>query len=100
MQQDAPASGVVVLSNGVPSPRRVRSPGIVVLGADRLDAQILLDKFLGSLGVELVEGRFLCWVGLIQPLLQREAEAALDDGMRRETLFLEARPGGKNAKKA
>ena len=72
---------MVVLGDGVPAPGGVGTSGIVVLGADRLDAQVFLDKLLRRLGMELVEGRFLGWVVLIQPLLQREAEAALDDGV-------------------
>ena len=79
---------MVVLGDGVPAARRMRAPGVVVLGADRPDAKILPDEVLGGLGVELVEGRFLGWIVLIQPLLQREAEAALDDGVGREAALL------------
>ena len=97
LQQDAPASGVVVLGDGIPSAGRMGAPGVVVFGAYRLDAQILPDKLLRRLGMELVEGRFLGRIILIQPLLQREAEAALDDGVGREALFLEVRPQGRAA---
>ena len=92
LQQDAPASGVVVLGYGVSAAGRMRSSGVVVLGAGRLDTEILPDKILGGLGVELVEGRFLGWIVLIQPFLQRHAEAALDDGVGREALLFEVCP--------
>ena len=91
---------MVVPGDGIPATGWMRAAGVIVLGADRLDAQILPDELLCRLGVELVEGRFLGWVVLIQPLLQRDAEAALDDGVGREALLFEVRPGGKNAKKA
>lgn len=44
--------------------------------------------------MELFEGRFLGGVVLIQPLLQRDAEAALDDGMRWEAALFEIRGRG------
>ena len=67
LQQDAPAAGVVVLGDGVPAPGRMGTPGVIVLGADRLDAQVLPDEFLGSLSVKLVQGRFLGRVSLLFP---------------------------------
>ncbi len=73
----------------------MRPPGVVVLGADRLDAEILPDKVPGSLGVELVKRRFLGRVILIQPLLQRHAEAALDDRVWREPALFEIDGGGR-----
>ena len=85
---------MVVLGDGVPAAGRMRTPGVVVLGADRLYTQVLPDEVLGGLGVELVEGRFLGGVVLIQPLLQRHAEAAFDDGVGRKALLFEVRPQG------
>ena len=96
-QQDAPTAGVVVLGDGIPPSRWMRSSGVIVLGADRPDAEILSDEVLGSLGVELVEGRLLGRVVPIQPFLQRHAEAALDDGVGREALLPEVRPHGRAA---
>ncbi len=93
-QQDAPAAGVIVLGDGVPAPGWMGAPGVIILGADRLDAQVLVDELLRRLGVELVEGRFLGGIVLLQPFLQREAEAALDDGVGREALLFEVRPHG------
>ena len=38
IQQDAPAAGVVVLGDGIPATGWMRAAGVIVLGADRLDA--------------------------------------------------------------
>ena len=64
------------------------TPGVIVLGADRLDAEILSDEHLRRLGVELVEARLLGGVILIRLFLQREAETPLEDGMRPEAFYL------------
>ena len=88
---------MVVLGDGIPSAGRMGAPGVVVFGADRPDAEILSDEIFGSFGVNLIEGRLLGRVILIQPFLQCHAEAALDDGVGREALFLEIRPQGRAA---
>ena len=72
---------MIVLGDGVPAAGRMSASGVVVLGADRLDAQVLLDEVLGGLGLEFIERRLDGRVMQLQPLLQREAEAALDDGV-------------------
>ena len=97
LQQDAPASGVVVLGDGVPAAGRMRSSGVVVLGADGLDARVFPDEVLGGLGVELVQRRLFGGVILIQPLLQLHAEAAFDNGVRRQAALLEISGGGHSA---
>ena len=94
LQQDTPPSGVIVLGDGVPAPGRMGAPGVIILCADGLDAQVLADELLRGLGMELVEGRLLRRIILIQPLLQREAEAAFDDGMWRKAALLEVGSGG------
>ena len=93
LQQNPPSSGMVVLGNSKPAAGGVRAAGVVVLGAGWLDAQILLDEVLGGLGLELVEQRLDGRVVLLQPLLQRDAEAALDDRMRRQATLLEVGGG-------
>ena len=97
LQQDPPTSCVIVLGDGVPAAGRMRPPGVIVLCADRLDTEILPDELLRRLGMELVERRLRGWIVPIQPFLQRHAEAALDDGVGRETLLLEVRPQGRAA---
>ena len=97
LQQDTPASGVVVFGDGIPSAGRMGAPSVVVLGADWLDAIILFDKGLGGLGMQFFQRRLFGRVVLIQPFLQRHAEAALDDGVGREALLLEVRPQGRAA---
>ena len=83
---------MVVPGDGVPAAGRMRPSGIVVLGADGLDAQALPDEVPGGLGGKLVERRFPGRMVPIQPVLQREAEAALADGVGREALLFKVRP--------
>ena len=83
---------MVVPGDGVPAAGRMHPSGVVVLGAEGPDAQVLPDEVPGGLGGKLVERRFPGRMVPIQPFLQREAEAALDGGVGREALLFRVRP--------
>ena len=53
------------------------------------------DEVFGGFGMELVEGRLLRRVILIQPLLQCDAESPSDDRVGREVFAPKVRPSGR-----
>ena len=93
-QQIPPAACVVVDGDGVPAMRSGRAPGVELVGAFGLNTKIIPDKGLGGLCPFLFLGGSDDGVIPVQPFLQGDAEALLDDRVRGKAPLFEIRGGG------
>ena len=85
---------MIVDGDSVPAVRSGRTAGIELVGAFGLNTKIIPDKGLSGLCPFFVLGGFDNGIIPVQPLLQGDAEALLDNRMRGKAPLFEIGGGG------